>query len=318
MLAPGTQAATARPAAADAPALHTNGKPVRLGRATSVDVLSEAPNGTVYFAVGRTVFAVKGTSKPAKTFRLGGTVLAVAATNSDVFAQTGLKVFEYTAHGHLVRQWKLSSPVTPLTSAGLLAVGRTVWSWTDWATDESGFEYATLSEISTSSTKVRRISEDDVYPADVAADSAGLYYEIVTAAQNVYLARTAPSGVTKRRVLGVIGAPAAISSGRVDLLAVHGNGHTYVNSFSASTLAPLGAKRVSDTATNIASTTAGLLIFECVTTGCARPSVSVLNAATGSVSGSVSVPHAYRLLAGPTPAVLTDIGGVAYLVRLAR
>jgi hypothetical protein len=175
-----------------------------------------------------------------------------------------------------------------------------------------------LSEFSTSSARVRQISKDDVFPGDVAADSAGLYYEIVTAAQNVYLALTTPSGVTKRRAIGFIGAPVALSSGRADALAVHGNGHTYVNSFRASTLAPLGAKRVSDTATNIASTTAGLLILECGTTSCSRPSVSVLNAATGSVSGSVSVPHAYRLLAGPAPVVLTDIDGNAYLLRLAR
>lgn len=320
MLAPAAQAAAVSPARTTAPALHTSGKAVRLERATSLNIIAEAPNGTGYFAVGRTVFAVKGTSRPSFAVRLGGTVLAVAATDNDVFAQTGLKVFEYSVrHTHLVRQWKLSSPVTPLTSAGLLVVGRTVWSWTDWATDESGLEYATVSDFSTSSAKVRQVSKADVYPGDVAADSAGLYYEVVTPSQNVYLALSSPSGATKRRTIGVIGAPVALSSGRVDLLGVHGNGHLYVDSFRASTLAPLGSKRVSDTANNIAGTTAGLLILECGGTDiCSKASVGVLNPATGSVSASVSVPHAYRLLAGPAPAVLTDIGGNAYLVRLAR
>ena len=74
--------------------------------------------------------------------------MAVAANQTDLFVQTGLTVTEYRlSNGSKVKHWTLSSPVVPITSAGLLAVGGAVWSWTDWGTDESGFEYATVSRI---------------------------------------------------------------------------------------------------------------------------------------------------------------------------
>jgi hypothetical protein len=317
-LVPVAQAAARAPAHTETPSLHTSGKAVKLGKASSVTVLAEAPDGNIAYAIGKKVYYVSGTAKPVFLMSASTTIVALAATNTALFVQTGLTVTEYTAD-IVVRHWKLSSPVKKITSAGLFVVGKTVWSWTDWATDQSGFEFATVSEFSTSASKVKLISKSDAFPGDMAADGAGLYYETTNASETkMDLVLTAPSGATKHRVKSSVDAPVGLSAGRVNLLAVHSNGHFYVDSFRASNLATLGAKRVPDNARNITGTSAGLLLLQCATASCSKASVGVLNPATGKVTGSVAVAHAFELLAGPAPAVLTDVAGNAYLVRLAK
>jgi hypothetical protein len=315
--APAAHAAAGAPASSARPGLHISGKAVRLGKANAITAVAETPADAVYFALGHKVYEVSGTSAPVFKDAASGPVLALAATNSDVFIETGLTVFEYSKNSGFVRQWKLSSPVTPITSAGLVVSGSTVWSWTDWATDSSGFEFATVSEFSTSSAKVRQISKSNAYPGDMAADPSGVYYE-ATLGTKSYLVLTAPSGATKHRVTAIVDSPVALSAGRADLLTVHTNLRYYVASYRASNLAPVSSKQVTGGPVNIAGTTAGLLVLRCSTISCSKASVGVLNTATGSVSAAVSVANAYMLLAGPPPAVLTDVSGNAYLVRLAR
>ncbi len=305
--------APAAQATAHTAGLHTSGKAVKLGKASTIEAVAEAPDGGVAYAVGKNIYYVSGTSKPVLLMSATSTVTALAATNTALFVQTGLTVTEYTAD-IVVRRWTLSSPVKPITSAGLLVSGSTVWSWTDWATDESGFEYATVSEFSTSSSKVRQISKNEAYPADMAADSAGLYNEVTTPSGTSYLQLTSPSGATKHRVKTFVDTTLALSAGKVDLLVIQAD--SYVDSFKAATLASPGSKRVPRTARDIAGTTAGLLLLECATASCSKASVGVLNPATGSVTGSVAVAHTYTLLPGAAPAVLTDVAGSTYLVRL--
>jgi hypothetical protein len=317
---PAAAAPARAPAVSARPGLHVSGKAVALARASKVGVLAEAPNGSLYFSVGKDVYAVNGTSSPSLVVSAGRTVIALAATTSDVFVQTGLTVFEYSKHSGYVGQWKLSSPVTPVTSAGLYVAGHTVWSWTDWATDTSGFEYATVSEFSTSSSKVRLVNKGDAFPADMAADPAGLYYEAVNPrGVKGFLEFTSPSGGTAHHTTTDVDAPLALASGKVDLLAVGSNGHPDVNSFSASTLKQVGSREVAGTDRNIAGTTAGLVVLAepCAGLACAGATVSVLNPATGSATGTVTVPDAAELLPGPVPEVITDVRGEAYLVRLA-
>lgn len=314
---PAAQAART-PAGSVSPGLKV-ARTIKLTKGSTLDVFAEAPNGAVYFSAGKRVYVVNGNHGPVVAFALATPIIALAANATDIFVQTGLSVYEYGRKSDsYVRGWTLSSPHKPITSAGLLAVGGTVWSWTDWASDESGFQYATVSEIRTSSVHVKVVSKSDAFPGDMAADSAGLYFEAVSHLTSDNLVRAAPSGSIRRRGDVDIDAPLALAAGRVDLLAVHGNGHTYVDSFRASTLAPLTSRRVSGSDRNIAGTTAGLIVLRapCNTLTCKDATVGVLNPRTGWVSGSVRVAHAYILLPGPAPAVITNVSGELYLVRL--
>ncbi len=295
---------------------------IRLTHANALSAFAEAPNGAVYYSAGGTVYVVNGNAAPVPATALSTAVNALAANNTDFFVQTGLTVYEFSrkTDAYAGHTWTLSSPRKPITSAGLLASGGTLWSWTDWANDQSGFQFATVSEISTSSTKVKVISKSNAYPADVAAGSTGLYFQIVRAnGANGYIVRAPSSGSIRKHADVNIGVPSALAAGRLDLLSVHGNGRTYIDSFSASTLAALNSRQISSAFRDIAGTGAGLLVLRepCkALTDCKYATVSVLNPRTGSVSGTARVARAYTLLPGPAPAALTLVGTSLYLARL--
>ena len=125
---PSAQAATAN--------LHKTGT-VSIGPATisfSYD-FSEAPNGAVYYSRGKKVYVVNGISAPSVQLTAGGNVLAVAASSKELFVDVGRTVTAYQrSNRKKLRQWTLLSSKPP-TSAGLYAVGSTVWAWTDPSTD---------------------------------------------------------------------------------------------------------------------------------------------------------------------------------------
>lgn len=312
LLAAGTpaQAAPASPAAPAA--LHVTGT-VSLGAVSSKFTyqFSEAPNGTVYYFKGRVVYAVAGMKKPATVLHAGSNVLAVAANKTEFFVQTGRTVRAYSVAGHhLVRTWGLRKSLGPLTSAGLDAVGSTLWSWTDWATDMSGFEFANVSRIVTSSPAVHVVSKNIAYPADMAANSGGLYYEATSGSKD-YLIRVRPSGHVTRRTDKNIDAPVALASGRVYLLAFHQpSGKQFLDAFRGSNLHGVFSKQKSTQFYDIAGTGAGLLMLQ-------AGKISRLSAATGAVTGTLSLAHVVTLVPGPSGAVITFSGGVASLHRLA-
>jgi hypothetical protein len=304
-------------AAASSPAriaLHSAGK-VRLGSSSGLftDVFTEAPNGTLYYSVGSVVREVRGTSAPRVVLHAGHKVIALAASSSRLFVQTQLRVTEYSrSSGRRLRHWTLHSPVTPITSAGLFVVGRALWSWTDWANDMSGFEFATVSRIRTSSSKVHEIHRM-VYPGDMSADSAGLYFEAVKKdGSNGDLILARPSGALRQHSDSAVDAPLALSGGRVDVLT------SDILTYSRTTLARRSVRSVSPDDRNIAATTAGLLVLKepCAGISCASATVSVLHASTGTVSGTTHIAHAAILLPGPKAAVITTTGGHLFLVRL--
>ena len=308
---PFAQAATAAPPlAARSAGLHTSGPQVHLGALGSsfnYD-FSEAPSGSVYYSTGKTVYVVKGTKAPAVALHAGGTVLAVAANSTELFVAVGRTVTGYKlSTGAKLRHWYLGGRKP--TSAGLYAVGSTVWAWTDWATDESGFEYANVSRFRASSGTVHRVSSNNAYPADMAADSVGLYYQ--QAIGSGVLTRVRPSG-SVRRVSDInLDAPLALGGGRVDLLAFHRNSHLYLDSFSASSLVREFSHRVSARDFDIAGTGAGLLVLNL------SGKISQLSASTGGTLSSVSVAHAATLVPGHSAAVITASVGSYFLVRLA-
>ena len=163
-------AATAGGAQAALPALH--GSRIALGPTSSLfgNAFTEAPNGVVFFSRGSVVYVVEGNHAPEVALHAGGPVLALGATDSVLFAETGLRFTEYCrADGRPVAHWTLTSPVARVTTAGLYVVGDTVWAWTDWAADGSGFEYAQVDRIHTASSAVH-VVDRSAFPGDMSAD----------------------------------------------------------------------------------------------------------------------------------------------------
>jgi hypothetical protein len=309
--------AAARPSAPTAtPRLRITAK-IKLASARTFakDQFAEAPNGAVYFSISKHVYVVNGNAKPKPAVTEGKPVVALAANASDYFVQTGLTVTEYTrSHNAKVRHWTLASPVSPITTAGLDAAGNTLWSWTDWGTDGSGFEYATVSRISTTSSSVKRVSSSNVQPGLLTAYSAGAYFDDSLKSALTF---ATPSGSTRHIRYTNIPFALALAAGRLDVLSPHSNGDVYIDSFNARTLRSPISKRVSSSDLNITGTSAGLVVLACAGRSCAT-SVAILNAATGASGPSLAIPHAEPfVLLAPQPAVLTDTGGSIYLNRLA-
>lgn len=300
--------AQAAPRTPGHPALHAGPK-VALGTTTNVfaNVFNEGPDGSLYYSRGSVVYRVTGNTAPKVEVHATSRVMAVAASQSDLFVQTGLTVTEYSLpHVSKVKHWTLSSPVTPITSAGLLAAGKTVWSWTDWGTDQSGFEFATVSRIDTSKSAAHVISKS-AYP-EMAANASGLYFESnSTKASTSFLNHVSPSGVVKaRKTPPAVGVPLALSGGKVDLLAF--GAHLTINTYSPTSLALVTSKKVSSDDSNIAGTSSGLVVMKvaCNNKKCSSTTVSVsnLNASTGAASGAVTLPGAAILLPGPSAGVI--------------
>ncbi len=307
------QAAAPAASAARPASLHITGPSVALGAlGSSFNYnFSEAPDGSVYYSRGSTVYVVQGTSAPVIVLHASGHVFAVAANKTELFVDVGRKVTGYKLSngvaGVALRHWFLYT-TNKTTSAGLYVVGSTVWAWTDWATDGSGFEYADVSRFKTSSGTVHKVS-NNAYPADMAANSSGLYFQQATGLGR--LTHVTPSGAVHRvRDINLDG-PLALAGGRVELLAFHRNSHAYLDSYGAATLARKFSKRVSTNDIDIAGTGAGLLMLSL------SGKISQLNTANGATRSSVIVLDAATLVAGPSAAVLVVTGGNFFLVRLA-
>jgi hypothetical protein len=275
----------------------------------------------VFFSRGPVVYVADGNKAPAIALHAGRTVLALAANSSDLFAETGLRVTEYRrSNGAQVRHWTLTSPVTPVTSAGLYAVGGTVWSWTDWATDESGFQYAKVSRIHTSSSAVH-VVDTFAFPADMSAGSAGLYFETEHGVTG-YLGHANPATPAVQLRKAPVDAPLALASSRVDELA-SGSSSENVFSYNASTLALVSSKKVPEKDAGIAGTGLGLLVLAqgCGGFPCSSATAGKLNVSTGGTSGALPTPGAHQLLTGPSAAVIeaSDVHGThadMFLVRI--
>ena len=317
---PGAQAAT-RAATPAVPALH--GTRIALGATTNLfaNAFAEAPNGTVFFSRGAVVYVVNGSGAPAIKLHAARTVLALAATNADLFVETGLVVTEYNrANNRQVRHWTLTSPIKAITSAGLYVVGTTIWAWTDWATDGSGFEFAQIDRMHTNSAAVR-VVDKSAFPADVSADAAGLYFETVHSATQD-LAHANPTTATVKYHKAPVDAPLALAGGRVDLL-VFGSASPTVNSYNANTLTLVSSKRIPERDDSIQGTALGLLVLAqpCTSFPCKSATVGRLNVPTGATTGALATPGAYQQLNGPAQAVIeaASVSGThanLFLVRI--
>jgi len=315
----GGDQAAARTTTSATPALH--GSRIALGATSSLygNAFTEAPNGAVFFSRGAVVYVVEGSHAPGIALHAGAAVLALGANDADLFVQTGLRVTEYSrATGSQLRHWTLTSQAAPVTAAGLDVVGDTVWAWTDWATDGSGFEYAQVDRITAASPAVH-VVDQDAFPGDMSADGAGLYFETVHGVTDD-LARASPATSAVQYRKAPVDAPLALAGGRVDLLAF-GASAADVLSYDASTLALVSAKRVPEKDDSIAGTGLGLLVLARPCSGfpCSSATVGLLDTATGGTSAALSTPGAYQLLNGPAVIEATRVRGThadLFLVRI--
>jgi hypothetical protein len=310
---PAAQAAARSPGAAGAPGLHVTSTVSlgKLGNAFAIQ-FSEAPDGDVYYGHGSVVYVVRGNHAPVAVMHAAGPVLAVAANSADLFVEVKATVTAYRlSNSRRLRSWSLPSPF-PVTMAGLYPVGGTVWAWTDWATDASGFEYANVDRFSPASGTVHRVSAGTAFPSEMGADAAGLYYQGMNleSAKNE-LIHVTPSGSVRSRTVPDFGAPLALAGGNVELLAFdEATGKTYLDGYSGSALATVFSVQVPGGATGIAGTGAGLLML-------AGAKVSVVSTTSGHADATLTVPNAGMLVPGPSAVVITASGGHAHLVRLA-
>jgi hypothetical protein len=297
-----------------APATLTPFKTFDLGRLGSSFTyqFTEDPSGNAYYFRGSAVYEVKANRGARTILRVRGNVLAVAASTSNVFVDVGRTVTEYRqSNHHKVRSWTLPRSPSAPTSAGLYLVGSTVWAWTDWATDESGFQYASVSRFSTSRPAVHEVSKNNVYPADMAADSTGLYFETVrTNGGNGFLAHVTPSGISRNRLDMNLDAPLALYGGHVYLLAIHEHqgGKTYLDSFAESNLAPFHSAVEWSKFTDIAGNGEGLFIL-----GGGKMALVLTASDYGQLGSQAGVSHAVGLLPGPAAGVITVVKGKTYL-----
>jgi hypothetical protein len=315
----GLTAAQAAAGAARPAGLHVTGARIKLLGSSEFTDFSEAPNGSVYYANGSSVYVVSGSSAKL-VLTVSGTVLAVAANSSGVFVEVGRTVTEYNSAHSAVAKWKLSSSHVP-TAAGLYAVRGTLWAWTDYSVDGGSLQYANVYRFATSSATVHQVSTGQAYPGEMAADSTGAYYQADI--RNVsYLVRVAPSGAAHKVRYSGIGLQLVLAGSRVDLLAYHVGRRTstlYLDSYSQTTLAHEYSRRASASDRGIAATGAGLLLLSasCNSATCSSARVSQLSSRSGATESTLKLPDAEVLLSGPTAAAITYRRGAYYLVKLA-
>jgi hypothetical protein len=285
-------------------------------------VVAEAPNGAVFVSTGSVIYVVDGDGPPEVAEHAGAHVTAMAADATDLYVETGLTVTDYNRQtGDQVRTWALPVPskspcphCTP-AQAGLLAEPGALWSWTDYATDSSGFLPATLSRLGAFGVKLVDVL---AYPAFMVANSGGLYYEADTAEGQ--LAHVTPSGV---RTLSPwpfdIDSPISLVDGTLVAETVQEPGGEDVwQTWGPSTLRPLTWHPANSAVLpGMWDTGAGLLGY-LKPTGPIAPDLRIgrLSPATGEPSESVQFFSNFSwTLEGYYPAIVNEESGELYVVR---
>jgi hypothetical protein len=280
--------------------------------------ITQAAGGAVYYVRNAKVYKVHGTHAPVLVLDASAPVLAVAASRSDLYIETGKTVIEVDlATGVSVRHWHVSSPQA-VTQAGLYLVGRTLWSWTDWETDSSGLEYATVSRISITSAAVHQVTSlanPDVF----VAGPSGLYFTGIKSVRSGrgVVERAKPGGGLLQRTAPYT---SALALWRGDLVGIVAETHRRAERWSASTLHVIGSASVGGAPITIDQGSAGLvaLRFRCATLAADCHPLGVLAPATGHVSHQIGVAGAVELVPGPRSAVISvNSTGTAYLNWLA-
>jgi hypothetical protein len=280
--------------------------------------ITEAPGGTVFYVRNTKVYKVHGNHAPVLVLEASSPVLAVAASRSDLYIETGKTVIEVDlAEGVSVRHWHVSSPQA-VTQAGLFIVGRTLWSWTDWETDSSGLEYATVSRISITSAAVHKVTSL-ANPGVFVAGPSGLYFTGIKSVRSgrSVVARAKPAGGLLQRTAPYT---SALTLWRGDLVGIVAETHRRAERWSATTLHVIGSAPVGGAPITLDQGSAGLVVLRylCATLAADCHPLGVLAPATGHVSHQFDLAGAVELVPGPRSAVISvNSRGAAYLNWLA-
>jgi hypothetical protein len=198
----------------------------------------------------------------------------------------------------------------------MAVVGGQLWTWTDWATDESGYEYSSITQFSTATWVSKVIAKNSASPTDATASSLGYFY-----LNRDRFVRGEPSGTQIRSsVTGDASeGPVATWGSNAWLLAVREpSGDNYLDTYNASTMTRTRAVHLTHETWGILGTSGGLLGIESLTASSSTTDEYVvsLNDHTGVATALVRVPGAHYLLAGPTVVVLVTRGSDLYADRL--
>jgi hypothetical protein len=285
--------------------------------ALSTAAFADAPNDTVYFANGTIVEAVRGDARPVSVLHATGQVLALAATNNDLYVEVGAKITDYARPSMAKRaSWSLPSAARTPTTAELDTSPGVLWSDSSWATDASGFEYATVVAISTT-TSSEKIVDRDAFPTMV-ANTTGVYYETLVGTKDHFAHVMANGTRSLSPPTKDFYVPVTLSHGYLAVFPMRGAGLPYVDEYSTSTLAELHSSRLSVATTSVIGTTQGVLAIESPCSGYTCPTAQVVwvNVTNGAETGALALPNAQRLLYGSHPVAINEVHGSAYLVRL--
>jgi hypothetical protein len=292
---------------------------VRLGSAVATGYaqgISQSPTtNDVFYSEGAKVLVVKGHAAPVHFATAPAAVLATCATASALYVETAKAIRKYTLPGgSFVGTWALPSNLGPakVTSAGLADVGDHLWSWTDWATDESGYEYGSVVEFNTTTWSSRVLDREMVDPSDAAADAIGYFF---LAGDRVV--RVEPSGkvLESSKSPDNSDAPVAAMGGSVFLVTIRSNDRYYLDTYRASTMTRSSSVVVHATTYGLLGTANGLLGIH-AGTGHTATTVVTINPTSGAETHAVSASGATVLLDGTTVSVVAVIHGEMYLDRL--
>lgn len=322
-----TAGGSVSPAASSSPAAPAGLKvsaDISLGAAPAKGqpVFAEAPDGTVFYAAGPVVMVVEGDNAPAVAEHTGATVLGLGASASTLYVVTAKDLIAYgRTSGNQTGRWALTgSPGTPTTAGVAAGDDGTVWAWTDWATDQSGYEYATVYVVRAGTHTATRLSQT-AEPGSLVTDGINAYF--LQSSQDSQEA----SLVEWQDATGqdATGDPAAnqslatFSQGRVVLYQAGSGLHEYAPAASPGSgprLSGFTRTAVTDPV-GFAATSSGLLFLTCTTAHCAT--LTQVSQTTGAEGQSVAIAgsdHAAWTMLGPAPAVVTSASGQLRLIRL--
>jgi hypothetical protein len=294
---------------------------IKLGSATATEyaqvITQSTANNDVYFAEGAKVLVVAGHAAPAKFVTAPVAVLALCVTSADLYVETANSIVEYTVPGGTrVGSWPLPSGLGPSknTSAGMSVEGAHLWTWTDWATDESGYEYGSVVEFNTTTWSNKILDKESANPGDVAVSSLGYFY-----LANDRVVRAEPGGTQLKsaKTGDASDAPVAVLGNTIYLDATREpSGNNVIDSFSASTMQLQHAKQVPTTTYGILGTPLGLVGIHTHGANGSIHDVVLINATSGAETDAVNVPGAASLLFGTTMSAIGEVSGEMYLYRL--
>lgn len=291
---------------------------IKLGSAAATgyaQVISQSTStNNVYVGEGSKVLVVKGHASPVTFLTAPAPVLALCATSSALYIETSKSVLEYEiSNAAYVGTWSLPSGLGPSknTQAGMSVEGGHLWTWTDWSTDQSGYEYGSVVEFNLSNWTSKVYDKEAVDPGDVAASSLGYFF-----LANNHVVRVEPGGVELKsaKTADASDAPMAVLGNSVYLVATREpSGKDYLDSFNAANLSLTHSAHIASTTYGILGTPLGLVgIYSHGSTN----DVVMINAMSGAETDDVTVHGAQSLLYGSTLTAVADVSGQMYLDRL--